>query len=295
MTDADEQSNGDPSPNGDDQPKTTTQTTGPPRNEHLSGLGFRLEYPETPDGVHRLLRACDMEPTPPPDADEWSPTGYLVAATRAGGIASCVGWNRDPETLVLHSLAVAPSSRRNRVGASLLASVLGDIMDRAPVGEAYLITDVAREFFSSFGFEAIDRSDVPDHVEKHPSFQEASADATAMVRRYHPVTQRGLDQCAFRLIHNTTEEEATPPGSIFFFQQSGTIIEADYRGEPVERGHLIGAIDGQRLEFLWHHYLSDGELMQGDGQIYVDELDDGRRELREKLGDDPGELLLREV
>lgn len=273
----------------------TTAASSPPRNEHLSALGFRLEYPQSTDGVHRLLEACDLEPLPEPDGDEWGPSGYLVAATRAGGMAACIGWNRNDDTVVLHSLAVAPSSRRHRVGASLFATAIGDIMDSSPVDEMYLSTDVARQFFSSFGFEAIDRSDIPEAVQHHPDFERASADATSMVRRYYSVTQRGLDQCAFRLIHNTTEEEATPPGSIFFFQQSGSIIEADYRGDPVERGHLIGAINGQRLAFLWHQYVGDGELMQGDGQMYVDELDDGRRELREKLGDDPGELLLREV
>ena len=275
--------------------ETTTTASGPPRNEHLSALGFRLEYPESTDGVHRLLKACSLKPTREPESQAWEPSQYLVATTRAGGIAACIGWNRDSESIVLHSLAVAPSSRRNRIGASLFATAVGDLMDSQPVDEIYLITESAREFFSSFGFESIDRSDIPDKAEQHPSFRAAEADATCMVRRYHPMTQRGLDQCAFRLIHNTTEEEATPPGSVFFFQQSGSISEADYRGEPVERGHLIGAIDGQHLQFLWHQYLADGELMQGDGNIYVDELDDGRRELREKLGDDPGELLLREI
>jgi N-acetylglutamate synthase-like GNAT family acetyltransferase len=268
---------------------------GPPRNEHLSALGFRLEYPESADGVERLLRACNLEPTPNPADGEWGPSGYLVAKTRAGGIAACLGWNRGPDAIVLHSLAVAPSSRRSRVGASLFSSAVGQLIDIASVDELYLMTGTARAFFTSFSFESIDRSDLPPSIEAHPAFARAGSDATPMVRRYHPATQRGLDQCAFRLIHNTTEEEALPPGSVFFFEQSGEIVESSYRGEPVVRGHLIGAIDGGRLNFLWHQYVSGGELMQGDGEIYVDELDDGRRELREKLGDDPGELLLREV
>lgn len=269
--------------------------SGAPRNEHLSALGFRLEYPDSVDEVQRLLRACNLEPIEPPEEGGWSPSGYLVAATRAGGIAASIGWNRDADTAILHSLAVAPSSRRNRVGASIFATAVGDIMDSSPVDAIYLITDVAREFFASFGFETIDQSEVPADVEKHPSFQRAGPDATSMVRRYHPVTQRGLDQCAFRLIHNTTEDEVLPPGSVFLFEQSGDIVEASYQGEPVERGHLIGATEGERLDFLWHQYLTGGDLMQGDGQIYVDDLPDGRRELREQLGDDPGELLLREV
>jgi hypothetical protein len=49
------------------------------------------------------------------------------------------------------------------------------------------------------------------------------------------------------------------------------------------------------LQFLWHHALENGELQNGSGNILVRELPDGRRELRETLGEDPGELLLREV
>jgi hypothetical protein len=61
-------------------------------------------------------------------------------------------------------------------------------------------------------------------------------------------------------------------------------------------GHIIGSVKGQTLDFLWHQVLDSGELDQGTGRIFVSELDDGRRELREKLGgSDPGELLLREV
>ncbi len=277
-----------------DTPETTTDSS-PPRNEHLSALGFRLEYADSTDRLERLLTACELEPLPDPDEQFWDPSRYLIATTRAGGVAASLGWNRSEETILLHSLAVAPSSRRNRVGASLFASALGDLMDTDPVDEIHLVADAARAFFASFGFETIPDDELDEPIRRHPLFDRASAQAETMVRRYHPPTQRGLDQCAFRLVHNTTEEEATPPGSVFFFQQSGPRLEADYRGAPVERGHLIGAIDGQRLEFLWHQYASDGELMQGDGQMYVDELPDGRRELREKLGDDPGELLLREV
>lgn len=275
-----------------------------PRNESLLNLGFRLAWAESSKDVHRLLKACDLDPVPEPaevvdptdpsDENVWEPTRYLVAKTRAGGLAACIGWNRSPQTLVLHSLAVAPSSRRNRVGVSLLASALGWAIDQQPVDRVFLITDLARSLFTSFGFEGLDRADVPDHVAGHPTFRDAHPDATAMVRRYRP-TRRGLDQCAFRLIHNTTEEELLPKGSVFLFKQSGSLIEASYRGEPVRRGHLIGHIDESRLRFLWHQYVAEDKLLSGDGEMHVNTLDDGRRELREELGDHPGELLLREV
>jgi ribosomal protein S18 acetylase RimI-like enzyme len=269
------------------------------RNEHLSNLGFRLSELESADTLEPLLEACNLEPLSFGDpAGAWAPARYLAASTRAGGIAACIGWNRleeaDHEGIVLHSLAVAPSSRHNGIGASLFASALGHVMDDDPVRDVYLIADAARAFFTRFGFNPIDRADVPETIESHPLFGLVDADATPLVRHYLP-SRRGLDHCAFRLIHNTTSEEMLPVGSVFFFEQSGSMIEARYRGNPVRRGHLLARLEGSDFQFFWQQFVEDDELMRGKGRIQVSERSDGRRELREQLGDDPGEMLLREV
>ncbi|MFB6265093.1 MAG: GNAT family N-acetyltransferase [Bradymonadaceae bacterium] len=266
-----------------------------PRNEHLQNLGFRLTEPDSTEAIERLLEACDLEALPEPDLEVFSPSRYYCAETRAGGIAGCVGWNRFEDAAVMHSLGVAPSSRRSGIGASLFATAVGQIMDEAPVEAIYLRTRQAVGYFSRFGFKRVETDAIPEPVATHPVYDVGDPGATTMVRRYRDGLQRGLDQCAFRLIHNTTAENLLPAGAVFFFDQSGSRVEAGYRGSPVERGHLIGSIEDGRLRFLWHQYTEEGNLLQGDGEIHVDELDDGRLELREKLGDDPGEMLLREV
>ncbi len=266
------------------------------RNEHLANLGFQLVERDTCHEIEPLLRTCNLDPLGGVDVDAWRDSRYLAATTQAGGNAACIGWNRDDrdeDLAVLHSLAVAPSSRRSGIGASLVASALGHLMDADPVRDVYLITDVARAFFSRFGFNAVDRADRPDAIEAHPLFEEAHPDATSLMRPYRPA-KRGLDQCAFRLIRNTTSDEQLPVGSVFFFEQSGSMIEARYQGHPVERGHLLARIDDRDFRFVWQQY-ADGELVRGEGEIDVDVRDDGRRELREKFGDDPGERMLREV
>ncbi len=176
----------------------------------------------------------------------------------------------------------------------MLATVLGEAMDEKPVEEIYLTTRSARRFFADFSFELVEPDAIPYSVRAHPAFARAPSGSVPMVRRYKP-QKRGLDQCAFRLIHNTTEQATLPPGSVFLFRQSGSTLEAHYRGTPVKRGHLIGSFKGDKLIFKWHQVLDNGQLASGSGRILVNELDDGRRELREKLGHDPGELLLREV
>ena len=265
------------------------------RNEHIASLGFRLENTHSANRIRPLLRASGLAPLQEQaQSGPWQPSTYLIAGTAAGGSAACVGWTRAEDCIVLHSLAVAAPSRGSGIGASILATVLGEAMDEKPVDEIYLTTRSARHFFADFSFELIEPDRIPYGVRAHPAFANAPTGSAPMVRRYKP-QKRGLDQCAFRLIHNTTKRATLPSGSVFLFRQSGSSLEADYRGTPVKRGHLIGSVQGDRLTFKWHQVLDDGELINGDGRIFVDELDDGRRELREKLGSDPGELLLREV
>lgn len=267
-----------------------------PRNQHITSLGFRLENTGDVARVQPLLRASGLTAIDDAaGAGPWAPSTYLVAATTAGGTAACAGWTRHDDYALLHSLAVAPPSRGSGVGASVLATVLGDIMDTDPVRAVYLTTQVATHFFAGFSFEKLDPAELPEPVARHPIFVQTGADSQPMVRRYKP-NKRGLDQCAFRLIHNTTTNATLPAGSVFLFRQAGSILEASYRGTPVKRGHLVGSVQSQELNFLWHHVLDDGTLANGEGSIFVDELDDGRRELREKIGGpNPGELLLREV
>lgn len=267
-------------------------------NEHITSLGYRLESSDEPN-VEALLKACRMHPVPDPE-EGWERSKFLLACTMAGGVAACIGWSRRDDAVVIHSLAVAPTSRGSGIGAGLLASAMGDIMDQQAATAMYLITESsgARRMFTSAGFSPIDLEDVPEDVRDHPTFQAAAKPARAMVRRYQS-TKRGLDNCAFRLILNDTEDATLPLGSVFFFRQTGEVIESSYRGGPVRRGHIIGAIAGDELNFCWHQYVEDGRLQAGDGTIFVELLPDGRRELRETLStaetSKTNELLLREV
>ncbi|MBA2663297.1 MAG: GNAT family N-acetyltransferase [Bradymonadaceae bacterium] len=264
-------------------------------NEHIATMGYRLELSGELEPIQPLLVACGLRPVEGVDEQIWGQSHYLQAYTMAGGIAASVAWNRANGSVVLHSLAVAPTSRGSGIGASLLSTVMGLIMDEAAVEVFYLRTEGARRFFASFGFEVEEASALDEQHVQHPALFEPGV---TMARRY-AIKHRGLDQCAFRLVHNTTKDATLPPGSVFLFQQSGPVLESNFRGGAVLRGHLIGAFDGSALRFLWHHYTREGALKSGDGQIFVSSLADGRRELREKLAagsnDDPGELLLREI
>lgn len=261
------------------------------QNDNIESLGYRLEMTDEVKRVEPLLRACNLsQHQVDPNATE---TTYLLATTSAGGVAAAVGWSHYKSgDAVIHSLAVAPSSRGSGVGASQLASAMLHLREERNVKALFIRAEGAVGFFSGFGFVDIDQGAIPEELGKHSVFQQGSG---KLMARYYQRARPGLDHSAFCLIHNTTPEATLPVGSVFWFRQIGPVLEAQYRGGPVIRGHLLGARDGEELRFVWQHCTEDGRLMRGKGEIFLKLLDDGRRELREKLGEHPGELLLREL
>lgn len=258
------------------------------QNDNIASLGYGLEMTKDVSRIEPLLRACNLAMH-----KEETDTTYLVATTPAGGVAAAVGWSRyEGNSAVVHSLAVAPSSRGSGIGASQLASAMLYLREELKMDSLYLVAEGAVGFFAGFGFVEANSADLPGSLAGHSMMQNRKG--RLMARRYGE-PRHGLDNCAFCLIHNTTPEATLPVGSVFWFRQCGAVLEAQYRGGPVVRGHLLGARDGQALRFVWQHCTEDGRLMRGRGEIFVKLLDDGRRELREKLGDHPGELLLREL
>lgn len=258
-------------------------------NDNIASLGYRLERSDDVERVRTLLRVCELNAL---DGLEQTDTTYLMATTAAGGVAASVGWTLVGDYAVIHSLAVAPSSRGIGIGASLLATSMLHLRQDCDVDAIYLAANGIAGYFTRLGFVDLDGEQLPEPVAQHPSF--SRSDGRAMVRNYGR-ERHGLDRCAFCLIHNTTRNATLPTGSVFWFRQSGAVLEAQYRGGPVMRGHLLGAMEGEALKFVWQSCTQDGDLMRGKGEIQVDPLADGRREMREKLGEDPGELLLREL
>jgi N-acetylglutamate synthase-like GNAT family acetyltransferase len=222
------------------------------------------------------------------------PSQYLLATTAAGGIAACAGWTRVGAHAVMHSLAVAPPSRGSGVGGALFAMAMGALMDEGAVSAVYLGTHQARRFFQGFGFEATE-GDLPELVAEHPAIRLAGPGVSLMVRRYHEEVPRGLDQRAFRLLHNATSDATLPMGSVMYFRQRDLMLEASYRGGVVSRGQLLGHVEQDRVRYVWQGYLRSQVLLQGQGELVITALEDGRRELREEDEEGGDALLMREI
>ena len=261
-------------------------------HDHITTLGYQLESTSDAHLIAPLLQTAGLDPVQ--DHHFEAPSEYLIARTRAGGLAACAGWTKLGEAVVVHSLVVAPPARGSGVGVSLLATALAHVMDHAPVEAIYLMTGSARRFFSSYGFTQAEARELPAEVSAHATFVRAGEHETPMVRHYK-LGPRGLDQCAFRLLENRSEQAVLPVGSVLFFKQSGEMIEANYRGGTISRGHIMGRVEGEHIRYLWHAYSRAEELLSGEGHWKVSSLEDGRRELREINAQGDTLLILREV
>lgn len=263
------------------------------QNAHIESLGFQIERGERADRLEALLRASHLEQLD--WGGEVDPSQYLMAMTAAGGIAACAGWTRVGGEAVMHSLAVAPPSRGSGVGGALFAMAMGALMDEAPVGAVYLGTAQARRFFQGFGFEVTEGEELSSEVAEHPAIRLAGPGVSLMVRRYHDVAPRGLDQRAFRLLHNATSDATLPMGSVMYFRQRDAMLEAVYRGGPVLRGQLLGHVEQDRVAYVWQGFLQSQALLQGQGELAITVREDGRRELRDQGEGGEETLLMREV
>ncbi|GAA2504883.1 hypothetical protein GCM10010406_46950 [Streptomyces thermolineatus] len=65
-----------------------------------------------------------------------------------------------------------------------------------------------------------------------------------------------------------------------YHEQDGR-IRADYDGGDIERGHLLGTRDGDRLDFRYVQLRRDGRTSTGHCVSRVVELPDGRLRLEE--------------
>ena len=125
-----------------------------------------------------LLEAAHL-PTadvPPTLAD------FLVAEANARMVGA-IGLERYGEAGLLRSAVVDPSAQGTGLGQRLVRELLAHATARG-VREIFLLTTTAERFFPRFGFERIDRSEVPADVQASVEFREACpASATVMRAR----------------------------------------------------------------------------------------------------------------
>ena len=77
---------------------------------------------------------------------------------------------------LLCSAVVSPEHRRKGIGNSLLLSIIARAHELG-LRDLYLLTERASGFFSSVGFQRIDRSEVPSEIRAAPEYKQQCADS----------------------------------------------------------------------------------------------------------------------
>lgn len=105
---------------------------------------------------------------------------FLVARAD-GALVGCVGLECYGESVLLRSLAVAPSYRKRGLGRALTRKLLDDARQRG-VKRVFLLTETAADFFAVAGFQRLARDDADAAVRESVEFRTACPQSAVCMR-----------------------------------------------------------------------------------------------------------------
>lgn len=140
-----------------------------------AGLEIRRAAPGDWDRIADLLSTSSL----PIDGAREHVRDFLVAS-RDDEPVGCAAVERYGEVGLLRSVAVRASERGRATGRALVERCIADCRGKG-MRALFLLTTTAEDWFPRFGFERIDRAEVPEIVQGSVEFQGACpASATAM-------------------------------------------------------------------------------------------------------------------
>jgi len=124
-----------------------------------------------------LLRDSDL-----PTAGVEQALEHFIVAHRGERLVGVVGFEPYGRHALLRSAAVRSSEQGSGVGRALVEQLLAEA-ERNGVRELYLLTTTAQRWFVRFGFEEVQRSDVPARVRESVEFNGACPESAVVMRR----------------------------------------------------------------------------------------------------------------
>lgn len=107
----------------------------------------------------------------------------FVVARAAGHVVGCIGIETYGTSALLRSAAVRDDLKGRGIGRLLVNEII-DRAKRDSVATMYLLTTTADSYFTTFGFERIDRADVAEELNASEELRGACpASATVMRKR----------------------------------------------------------------------------------------------------------------
>jgi amino-acid N-acetyltransferase len=127
-----------------------------------------------------VLRLLDQHHLPPDGlADHLATT---LVARQDGRIVGSAALEIYPDGALLRSVAVAPELQGHGLGHELTDAAIRLARD-LQVPAIYLLTTTAERYFPKFGFERIQRADVPPKVQTSVEFTSACPSSATVMRK----------------------------------------------------------------------------------------------------------------
>jgi N-acetylglutamate synthase-like GNAT family acetyltransferase len=109
--------------------------------------------------------------------------GTAVVARQDGRIVGCAAVEVYGSAGLLRSVCVEPRQRGLGLGRRLVEQAL-DVVRKRGVGEIYLLTETAAEWFPRLGFEPGRREDAPEAIQASPEFTGACPVGATFFRKH---------------------------------------------------------------------------------------------------------------
>jgi len=106
----------------------------------------------------------------------------LLVARAGNRIVGCAALELYEDGALLRSLAVDAEHRGSGLGSDLTHAALR-LADQRRMSAVYLLTTTAERFFPRFGFEVVDRADVPQGVQQSAEFSYACPSSALIMRK----------------------------------------------------------------------------------------------------------------
>jgi amino-acid N-acetyltransferase len=108
---------------------------------------------------------------------------HMFVARTGNRIVGCASLELYGDSALLRSVAVDAEYRGSGIGADLTHAAL-HLAERRAVSTVYLLTTTAERFFPRFGFEMVDRADVPPAVRMSAEFAQACPSSAFVMRKF---------------------------------------------------------------------------------------------------------------
>lgn len=142
----------------------------------MSGVSVEEARPHDLAAMEALLAANQL-----PIAGLKGSIGTALVARIGSRTIGCAALEVYPSGVLLRSVAVDGAWRGRGIGHQLTEAGL-DLARRVGAKAAYLLTTTAGDFFPRFGFERVERADVPDDVKQSIEFRSACPSSALVMR-----------------------------------------------------------------------------------------------------------------